>query len=157
MDGYEITTEPLVDVYKALHPLFCEHYQEMADRLARDGITISPFNPRIDAYLNFAAAGMLKTFVVRHKGELCGYANVYLVSDMHCQDLIAREDTIFITKKHRHGIGKELVRYGLAELEKAGARRLTVSAMTDLRVAKLWARMGFKPVATQMIYQFGGH
>lgn len=156
MEGYTIATEKLAEVHETLTPLFREHYQEMADRLAGEGIHISPFNPRTTDYLSYAAAGLLKTFVVRHNGDPVGYANVYLMPDMHNQDLVAHEDTIFITKEHRNGIGKSLVRYGLAELAKAGARRLTVTAMTDCRVEKLWQRMGFKPVATQMIYEFEG-
>jgi len=42
----------------------------------------------------------------------------------------------------------------LEELKKRGVKRLNVSAMTDLRVAKLWKRMGFKEAATQMLYTF---
>ena len=68
--------------------------------------------------------------------------------------VIAQEDTIFVVKEHRNGIGKKLVRMILEELRSRGVKRVNVSAMTDLRVAKLWARMGFKPAATQMIYNF---
>jgi ribosomal protein S18 acetylase RimI-like enzyme len=73
---------------------------------------------------------------------------------MHNQDLIAQEDTIFVTKDHRNGVGKKLVNYALGELRQREVKRVLVSAMTDLRVAKLWSRMGFKEVATQMIYTF---
>jgi ribosomal protein S18 acetylase RimI-like enzyme len=47
-----------------------------------------------------------------------------------------------------------MVRLILEELRSRGVKRVLVSAMTDLRVAKLWRRMGFKEVATQMIYKF---
>jgi predicted N-acetyltransferase YhbS len=73
---------------------------------------------------------------------------------MHNGDLIAQEDTIFVLKDHRNGVGKKLVKVILEELKERGVKRVLVSAMTDLRVAKLWARMGFKEAATQMIYTF---
>jgi GNAT superfamily N-acetyltransferase len=73
---------------------------------------------------------------------------------MHNQDLIAKEDTVFVLKEHRNGIGKKLVKFVIEELRGRGVKRLNVSAMTDLRVAKLWKRMGFKEAATQMTYEF---
>jgi predicted N-acetyltransferase YhbS len=63
-------------------------------------------------------------------------------------------DTVFVVKEHRNGVGKKLVQFVLEELNRRGVKRLLVSAMTDLRVAKLWGRMGFKEAATQMIYRF---
>ena len=63
-------------------------------------------------------------------------------------------DTLFVLKDHRNGVGKKLVQFALEDLKSRGVKRLTVSAMTDLRVAKLWGRMGFKEAATQMIYEF---
>ena len=59
-----------------------------------------------------------------------------------------------MTKDHLNGVGKKLVTYALGELRNREVKRVLVSAMTDLRVAKLWNRMGFKEVATQMIYTF---
>jgi hypothetical protein len=47
-----------------------------------------------------------------------------------------------------------MVKHILEELRVRGVKRVLVSAMTDLRVAKLWGRMGFTGVATQMIYKF---
>jgi ribosomal protein S18 acetylase RimI-like enzyme len=73
---------------------------------------------------------------------------------MHNNDLICQEDTVFVLKEHRNGIGKKLVQCVVEELRSRGVKRLMVSAMTDLRVAKLWKRMGFKEMATQMIYEF---
>jgi ribosomal protein S18 acetylase RimI-like enzyme len=73
---------------------------------------------------------------------------------MHNNDLIAQEDTVFVLKEHRNGIGKKLVKFVVEELRSRGVKRLNVSARTDLRVAKLWKRMGFKEAATQMTYEF---
>jgi len=96
----------------------------------------------------------LLTYVLRLNGSACGYANVYLTNDMHNGDLISQEDTLFVLKDHRNGVGKKLVQFVLEDLKSRGVKRLMVSAMTDLRVAKLWSRMGFKEAATQMIYEF---
>lgn len=137
-----------------LFPLYAQHYREMQERLAGDGIEVSPFNPQIDAYIAQWEAGTLLNYTVRLNGEAVGYSNVYLARDMHNSDLIAQEDTIFILKAHRNGVGKKLVRFVLADLESRGVKRVYVTAMTDLRVAAIWQRMGFKPAATAMIYTF---
>jgi L-amino acid N-acyltransferase YncA len=117
-------------------------------------VHVSAYNPRLDEYFKAARAGYLKSFTARLDGALCGYANVYLTSDMHNRDYIAQEDVLYVAKEHRGGLGRRLVRYGLDELQKLGVKRLSVSAVTDARVAILWSRMGFKAVASQMVYIF---
>jgi len=142
------------ETYSELEPLYRQHYAEMCERLAKDGIHYSPYNPRLDKYIESGDSGWLLTFVIRLEGAPVGYSNVYLTNDMHNGDLIAQEDTIFVLKEHRNGVGKKLVKVILEELKERGVKRALVSAMTDLRVAKLWRRMGFKEAATQMIYTF---
>ncbi len=142
------------ETYDELEPLYRQHYAEMCERLAKDGIHYPPYNPRLDQYIASGDAGWLLTFVIRLEGAPVGYSNVYLTHDMHNGELIAQEDTIFVLKEHRNGIGKKLVKVILEELKERGVKRALVSAMTDLRVAKLWNRMGFKEAATQMIYTF---
>ena len=154
MSCYEIGIEGFDETYPEVQTLYREHYQEMVDRLAKDGIEMSPYNPRLDEYSKASMGGWLITIIARHEGKAVGYLNVYVTQDMHNRDIIAQEDTIFVTKSHRNGLGKELVKYGLNELRSRGVKRLHVSAMTDLRVAKLWERMGFKHAAHQMIYTF---
>ena len=142
------------ETYDELEPLYRQHYFEMCERLAQDGIHYPPYNPRLDQYIASGDRGDLLTFVLRLEGKPVGYSNVYVTNDMHNGDLIAQEDTIFVLKDHRNGVGKKLVKVILEELKERGVKRVTVSAMTDLRVAKLWGRMGFKEAATQMIYTF---
>jgi GNAT superfamily N-acetyltransferase len=151
---YLFATEVLPDMYSEMEPLARAHYQEYSDRLAAAGVIVSPYNPRLDEYFTAARAGHLKTFTARYEGELCGYANVYLTSDMHNRDFIAQEDVLYVAKEHRGGLGRKLVAYGLGELRKIGVKRLSVSAVTDARVAILWGRMGFKGIASQMVYIF---
>ena len=152
--SYVFSLETFRETYPELEPLYRQHYAEMCERLEGEGLVCSPYNPRLEEYFKASDGGYLLTFVLRHEGKACGYINVYITQDMHNHDLIAQEDTIFVVKDHRKGVGKKLVQYGLAELEKRGVKHVTVSAMTDLRVAKLWGRMGFKNLATQMIYTF---
>jgi ribosomal protein S18 acetylase RimI-like enzyme len=154
LTNYVITVEKFAETYNELEPLYQQHYAEMTERLGKNGIKCSPFNPRLDKYAEAGEAGWLLTFVLRADGKACGYINVYITNDMHNQDLIAQEDALFVINEHRNGVGKKLVQFGLEELKKRGVKRLNVSAMTDLRVAKLWKRMGFKEAATQMLYTF---
>lgn len=151
---YTFSREVLRETYDELEPLYRQHYAEMVERLEADGRQCSPYNPRLDEYFKAADAGYLLTFILRCDGAACGYINVYVTTDMHNGDLIAEEDTLFVAKEHRNGIGKKFVEFGLFELKKRGVKHLVVSAMTDLRVAKLWSRMGFKKLADQMIYVF---
>lgn len=140
---------------KELFPLYCEHYQEMTERFRANSMPVSPFNPRIEAYFKAFQSGDLINYVVRDEDDnAVGYSNVYLTNDMHNRDLIAQEDTIFITKEHRNGVGKKLVRFILGDLKSRGVKRVNVTALTDLRVAKIWERMGFRHTAHSMTYFF---
>jgi GNAT superfamily N-acetyltransferase len=152
--SYVIAIEKFTDTYLEIEPLYRQHYSEMVERLASQGITYSPYNPRLHEYGEACGRGDLINYVLRLNGAACGYANVYLTRDMHNCDLIAQEDTLFVLKEHRNGVGKKLVQFVLEDLKSRGVKRLMVSAMTDLRVAKLWSRMGFREAATQMIYEF---
>jgi GNAT superfamily N-acetyltransferase len=142
------------ETFSELEPLYHQHYQEMLERLTKDGIEYSPYNPRWDQYWKASDEGWLLTFIIRHEGKAVGCSNVYLTNDMHNGDLIAQEDTIYVLPEHRNGVGKQLVKFILNELKERGVKRVNVAALTDLRVAKLWKRMGFKESAIQMVYTF---
>ena len=151
---YSFAQEGFAACYDDLEPLYRAHYAEMCERLTANGKVCSPYNPRLDIYRAAEDRGDLITLVLRSDGEAVGYINVYVTNDMHNMDRIAKEDTVFVRRDHRRGIGKKLVEYGLDELRKRNVKHLVVSAMTDLRVERLWGRMGFRPLATQMIYTF---
>ena len=142
------------ETYEELEPLYRQHYAEMVARLEAEGIPCSPYNPQLERYVKAGDDGWLLTFILRHEGKAVGYSNVYVTNDMHNGDLIAQEDTVFVLKEHRNGVGKKLVRVILDELKERGVKRVLVAALTDLRVAKLWKRMGFKETAIQMMYTF---
>lgn len=140
--------------HERLLPLYRDHYAEMQARLKADGIEVSDFNPRIDVYFPAMRDGRLLTFVVTCGDAIVGYSNIWLTHDMHNGDFIAQEDTIFIAKPHRNGVGKRLVTHVLADLRGRGVKRVHITPVTDLRVGRIWKRMGFKPAAELMIYTF---
>lgn len=152
--SYVITQETFTGTYLELEPLYRQHYSEMTDRLNKEGFEYSPYNLRLDQYGKSCKAGDLLNFVLRHDGVACGYSNLYLTNDMHNHDLIAQEDTIYVVKEHRNGIGMRLAKHCLEELRSRGVKRLHVSAMTDPRAVKFWSRIGFKEASVQMIYRF---
>ncbi len=135
--------------------MYRQHYAEMKARLERDGHTVGDFAPRKDQYILAADGGWLLTYIVRLDGSAVGYSNVYLTNDMHNGDFIATEDAIYILPEHRNGIGKKLVKHILDDLKTRGVKRAIVTPVTDLRVAKIWRRMGFKDTASLMTFEFG--
>ncbi len=154
MREYAFSIENGADNYPEIEPLYRQHYSEMQERLGRDGIKVADFNPRLDLYFQYWRAGNLINYIVRCEGKPAGYSNVYLTGDMHNSELIASEDTIYLLPEHRNGTGRRFSKYILADLDQRGVKRLTVEALTDLRVSKLWKRMGFKHTAHAMTYTF---
>lgn len=140
--------------HHALDPLYRKHYAEMKARLEGDGHVIGDYNPRLDVYFDAMDREGLLTFIVLENGTIVGYSNIWLTNDMHNGELIAQEDTIYMLPEHRNGTGRQLARFILDELESRGVKRVTISPVTDLRVGKIWERMGFKPVAQLMTYHF---
>lgn len=151
---YEIHLEKFGEVYDEVCFLFAEHYAEMQRRLESKGIKVSPFAMRVKVYEAYNDQGWMRFYVLRKDGNPVGYGIVYVTQDMHNGDQIAQEDALYVLKEHRNGIGKSLVRHVIADLAQLGVKRLIVSAVTDLRVSKLWRRMGFKDLAMQMVYEF---
>ena len=140
--------------YSELEPNYRSHYQEMTERLEGEGLTVSPYKPRLDEYFGAFRSGWLINYVARFDGKAIGHANIYLTHDMHNGDLIASEDAIYVVPEHRRGIGRKLAKFALEDMRRRGVKRVSIQALTDLRVAKVWARMGFKTVAECMIYEF---
>lgn len=149
---YEISLERGDLNYMELEPNYRAHYAEMKTRLEQDGISVSDYNPRLDQYFEAFKSGWLRNYVVRHEGRPVGHANVYVTNDMHNNDLIAQEDVLYVVPEHRNGVGKKLVRHILEDLKPLGVKRVIISPVTDLRVAKIWRRMGFRDVANLMSY-----
>jgi GNAT superfamily N-acetyltransferase len=140
--------------YKQLEHLYRRHYAETCERLEKEGIPCSPYNPRLDEYQRASKGGWLLTFVLLFEREPIGHCNVYVTNDMHNQDLIAQEDTIYVLPEHRNGVGKKLIQAVHGELIKRGVKRLNITTPTDLRVSKLLGRIGYKHAAHAMTITF---
>lgn len=153
-DGYSIAIERGDKNYLELEPNYRQHYEEMRTRLEADGQPIGPYAPRLDHYFKAFSEGWLINYVLRFEGKAVGHSNIWLTNDMHNGELIAQEDMIYVLPEHRNGQGRILAKYILADLKSRGVKRAGIEAVTDLRVAKLWQRMGFKPTATKMTYIF---
>jgi L-amino acid N-acyltransferase YncA len=138
--------------HDSLDPLYRRHYAEMEARLNSDGIPIGPYAPRLAEYFRAMDGGWLLTYIVRSCGTVVGYSNVYLTNDMHNGEAIAVEDTIYILPDHRNGIGKRLVKHILSDLKERGVKRVNITPVTDLRVGKIWSRMGFRHTADLMTF-----
>lgn len=140
--------------YSELEPLYRQHYAEMQERLAKDGIPVADYNPRLDEYFRAFKGGWLLNFVARFEGQPVGYCNIYVTNDMHNGEKIAQEDTLYVTPSHRKGVGRNIVKHALNHLASIGVRRVQISPVTDLRVAKIWRRMGFRDTAQILTYNF---
>lgn len=154
MSGYRFSIENGAQNLNELMPLYRVHYSEMQARRNAAGENLPDFNPRIEAYCSAWNSGHLVNYVIRIGGAAVGYSNVYVTTDMHNQEMIAKEDTIFVLPSHRNGTGRALVKFILADLRARGVQRVYISPVTDLRVAKIWQRMGFKSLAEIMTYTF---
>ncbi len=149
MSEYRITIEPFTEAYGDIEPLCRAHYGEMQSRMASEGMKIGDYNPRLNLYRE---ATHLLCFVVRVESEAIGYALIWLTQDMHNSELISQEDTIYIRKDHRNGIGRRFTKHILSDLKARGCQRAHVTIATDLRVAKMCERVGFKRSAIAMTY-----
>ena len=151
-----ISLENADEKYEELKELYKEHYAETCERLKEIGVDLPPYNPRLAEYKNASRTGAMISIVARDDDKPIGYFNIYLSPDMQNQDLVGTEAGLFVSKNFRNGIGKKLIKFGLNEMKTRGVKRYYASAVTDLRTAKLWERMGFKPYSISMLFNFAG-
>lgn len=137
-----------------LDPNYRKHYAETTARLEKEGIKVSPYNPRLDQYFRAFREGWLLNFVARFEGKPVGHCNVYITNDMHNGDLIAQEDMLYVVPEHRKGLGRELTKAVLKELQARDVKRAYITTPTDPRVSHLCRRLGFKDLAQQLVYSF---
>lgn len=145
------------EFHPVLEPLYKLHYAEMQKRLEKDGHPIGDYNPQLERYFSAMDSGELLTFIVVKDETVVGYSNIWVTTDMHNSEPIAQEDTVYMLPEHRNGAGRKLVKFILEFLGNLGVKRVNISPVTDLRVGKIWSRMGFLPVAQLMTYHFKGN
>lgn len=152
--SYEISLENIEQTYAELEPLYRKHYGEMVERMLEAGVKLSPYNPRLDEYFKAGNAGHLLTFVLKYEDKAVGYCNIYITNDMHNQDLIGQEDTIYVVPEHRRGAGRLLSQRVHEKLKNLGVKRLSITTSTDLRVKSWLERQGYKHTAHHMTITF---
>ena len=152
--SYIFSIEGLETTYQEHEHIYRKHYAEMQERLLKEGVSLPEYNPRLDIYFSQNNSGGLVHYKIRCDGVPVGHSNIYIFESMHNRMRMASEDTIYVLPEHRNGVGRKFSKFILEDLKQRGVMQLQVTAMTDLRVVKLWTRMGFKPVATTMIYTF---
>lgn len=148
---YIITLENFKANYSELEALYRAFYDEIYPTGS------SPFNMLVDEYVKANEEDWLLNFVVRDNDKAVGYCNIWLAQDLKNGDLIAQEDSIFIVKGHRNGIGKKLAQVVIENLNTRGVKRLMIAALDISNAAKLWQRIGFKQTAVMMEYTFKGN
>jgi len=151
---YSVSAEDMELNLSEVDPLYRQHYDEMRERMSEAGVELSPYNPRYEVYFDYHRNGGLLHFVLRYNSEAVGYCNIYITNDMHNQDLIAQEDTIFVVKEHRNGAGRLLSQFVHDDLKQRGVKRMSVTTATDLRVFKWLKRQGYKHTAHHMTITF---
>jgi GNAT superfamily N-acetyltransferase len=152
---YRIGLEGALETVDEITPLYLSHYAEMRERLSGIGVVYGEAQPDMRRYEAHAKAGTLLHFVLRFDGEAVGYANIFLGPNLHNGETEAAEDAIYIHPDHRGRMGRHLMARIVSECKARGAKRLRVGATTDPRAENLWRRMGFTPVSTVMIHEFG--
>lgn len=152
---YRFAVENFATNLDEMLPLYAEHYEEMRQRLAQQGVRVPPMNLRLDIYKQYSDADLLISYTARTlDGAPVGYVNAYLSNDMHNGEFIGLEDAVFVREGHRNGVGKELIKFSIEDMRQRGVRRLHVDATADTRVEYLLKRMGFKPRSICMVYHF---
>ena len=151
-----IARENARETLAEIMPLYLAHYEEMRARLAEIGVNYGDVAPDLNRYLRFSDAGALIHLVARADGEAVGYANAFIGPNMHNGEIEACEDAVFALPAHRRGIGRRLYLALIEAARDAGVKRLKAGSTTDPRAAMLMERMGFRPVAVLLSYEYGG-
>lgn len=138
----------------ALEPMFKQHWDETRARLGKDGIELGEWAPAPVWLPDGIETGYTRFHTVSHDGEPVGYFIVTISRHLMSGEWIGMEQGVYVVPEHRKGVGRKLIRHTLDDLRATGVAHLLAHAVTDPRVAKLWQRMGFKAMSTQMIYQF---
>lgn len=144
--GVTFQVERMRDVVEEIKPLHQAHWQE-TEGYRHDQVC----NPDYEAFIYHERIGQYMLFTVRKDGILVGNCAVYVTRSTHTQELVAREDTLFILKDHRAGlIGKRFFQYCERVLESLGVSDVNFDVKLTNNVWKVWKRMGYDIVGHSM-------
>lgn len=146
----EFSVESLKDVWNDVIRLAVDHWAET--EMYRHG---QKFAPSYDRYIQYENAGWLMQCIARDKGQMVGYATMYIVPSMHTQMVIATEDTFFLLPEYRKGRnGVRLVKFVEDECRKRGAVEIMMTAKLTNQAGRFMECLGYEQVAKQYSKQF---
>ena len=154
MSEYSISIEKFEDIREELLPLATLHYEEMSKGFRVIGVELPEYNPDFDEHERNSKVGNLLMYTLRYDNELVGYFGVYFSKSLDTQLPIAYDGGVYVRKDHRNGIGTDMVSFVLADLSNRDIISFELVSRTDPRFTEKFEKMGFKAVATQMLYTF---
>lgn len=144
-NGYLFAVERFDSVRDELHGLHEMHWAE-TERY-RHAVEM---NPDYAGMARAERAGRMLQFTVRYDGHLVGNLRAYITTSMHTQQLMAREDTIFIHPEHRlPWLAVKFTRYALDCLKSIGVVEVVADVKLSNGADALLRRVMGKPVAMQ--------
>lgn len=136
--------EPLVQCWNEVMVLAAQHWDET------EGYRAQKFRPDLARYVAYESGGWFMCFTGRDGARLAAYAGIYIVPDMHTQELLATEDAFFMAKEYRGG--RNFLRFYQhieAEIAERGAKRIMFTAPQTNGTGRLLERLDYRPVSVQ--------
>ncbi len=108
--------------------------------------------PDYDAFRADEAAGRMVFFGVRDEClDLVGNCALYLHASRHTGELVATEDTLYLTKATRcPGVARAFIDYMEEQLAALGVKEVRVDSKTVNKVDRFMRLCGYRPVATRL-------
>ena len=136
--------EPLNQCWNEAMVLASRHWEETESYRGQ------AFSPEYARYESYERNGWFLGFTARDGGMLVAYAGIYLVPDMHTQELLCTEDAFFIEKAHRRGrTFLRFYKYIESEVKARGAARILFTAPVTNGTGRLLEKLDYKPVSVQ--------
>lgn len=149
--GYTIQAERFREVLPELDALHAAHWAETE----RHRISV-PMNPDTDYMADREHAGGLIQFTARDDaGRLVGNMRVYISRDMHAQQLVCTEDTLYLLPEHRGGfLAVRLWQFVEKAVVSLGVREVRFSSKLANKAHRLATYLKYRPVGTEFVKVF---
>ena len=154
--SYTVSLESYINTYGELSALHKAAFDEVVDKLASDGVKLSPFAPNLDEYKLLEQNGNLLLYVYREmdSGSPIGFCAVHICNDLRNGDLMATEDAIYILPAHRGKLGVKFVKCIFNDLTNRGVRYCLINSLNSFAGHNIWRRLGFRDYAMQLVCNF---
>jgi len=121
----EFAEEKLVSFKSEVESLLHEHWDKAVVNKNYD------LHPDWNSYYELQDSGCVKTYTVRNKGLLVGYASIYVVKSLYALDrLEAHYDMIYILPKFRKAkVGARFIEYIEKKLSEIGVKEVVIGSL----------------------------